>query len=232
MVGRRASDCKNTTDEDDDNELEESCKKMKPLHLIDDIVVDKHKHERDYEKEFDEQSEQEDEQDEEEGAKPVGEILRASYDGGERKKHFRAFEFDGSRFQLEDPVLVTPEEDKAKPSIVVIKDIFQTKDGELMVKGQRFYRPEEAEKEGGGSWQRHDPRELFYSSHFDDYPADTVMHRCVIHLVPPLKPVPNRKLHPGFIVRKAYEYGGRRIRDLTVKDCKGSLILKGKVEYV
>jgi len=99
-----------------------------------------------------------------------------------------------------------------------------------MISGQRFYRPEEAEKERGGTWQRHDPRELFYSWHHDDLPANSVMHRCIIHLVPLSKPLPNRKLHPGFVVRKVYEYEERRLRDLTDRECKGSLIKRGTVE--
>ena len=67
-----------------------------------------------------------------------------------------------------------------------------------MVTGQWFYRPEEAEKKGGGSWQSRDTRELFYSFHRDEVPAESVMHKCVVHFVPIHKQHPNRKQHPGF----------------------------------
>lgn len=87
-----------------------------------------------------------------------------------------------------------------------------------MVTGQWFYRPEEAEKKGGGSWQSCDARELFYSFHRDDVPAESVMHKCVVHFVPIHKQLPNRKQHPGFIVRKVYDTVERKLWKLTDKD--------------
>jgi len=53
-----------------------------------------------------------------------------------------------------------------------------------MITGQWFYRPDEAEKKGGGSWKSIDNRELFYSFHHDEVPAESVMHKCVVHFVP------------------------------------------------
>ena len=88
----------------------------------------------------------------------------------------------------------------------------------MMVTGQWFYRPEEAERKGGGSWQSRDTRELFYSFHRDDVPAESVMHKCVVHFVPIHKQLPNRKQHPGFIVQKVYDTVERKLWKLTDKD--------------
>lgn len=87
-----------------------------------------------------------------------------------------------------------------------------------MVKGQWFYRPEEAEKKTGGNWQSRDTRELFYSFHRDEVPAESVMHKCVVHFIPQHKQVPDRKQHPGFIVQKVYDTDLRRLFKLTDKD--------------
>lgn len=91
-----------------------------------------------------------------------------------------------------------------------------------MVTGQWFYRPEEAEKKGGGSWQSHDTRELFYSFHRDQVPAESVMHKCVVHFVPLHKQLPIRKQHPGFIVRKVYDTVEKKLWKLTDKDYEDS----------
>jgi hypothetical protein len=88
----------------------------------------------------------------------------------------------------------------------------------MMVTGQWFYRPEEAEKKGGGSWQSSDTRELFYSFHRDEVPAESVMHKCVVHFVPIHKQLPNRKQHPGFIVQKVYDTVARKLWKLTDTD--------------
>jgi hypothetical protein len=88
----------------------------------------------------------------------------------------------------------------------------------MMVTGQWFYRPEEAERKGGGSWQSRDTRELFYSFHRDEVPAESVMHKCVVHFVPIHKQLPNRKQYPGFIVQKVYDTVERKLWKLTDKD--------------
>jgi hypothetical protein len=88
----------------------------------------------------------------------------------------------------------------------------------MMVTGQWFYRPEEAERKGGGSWQSRDTRELFYSFHHDEVPAESVMHKCVVHFVPIHKQLPNRKQYPGFIVQKVYDTVERKLWKLTDKD--------------
>lgn len=87
-----------------------------------------------------------------------------------------------------------------------------------MVTGQWFYRPEEADRKGGGSWQSHDTRELFYSFHRDDVPAESVMHKCVVHFVPLNKQLPIRKQNPGFIVQKVYDTVEKKLWKLTDKD--------------
>jgi hypothetical protein len=84
----------------------------------------------------------------------------------------------------------------------------------MMVTGQWFYRPEEAEKKGGGSWQSSDTRELFYSFHRDEVPAESVMHKCVVHFVPIHKKLPDRKQHPGFIVQKVYDNVAKKLGKL------------------
>lgn len=101
---------------------------------------------------------------------------------------------------------------------LVSQDITQDKDGNVMMTGQWFYRPEEAEKKGGGNWQSNDTRELFYSFHHDDVPAESVMHKCVVHFVPLHKQLPNRKQYPGFIVRKVYDTVEKKLWKLTDKD--------------
>ena len=89
-----------------------------------------------------------------------------------------------------------------------------------MVSAQRFYRPGEVVKKGGGTWESGDARELFYSVHLDEIAANSVMHNCVIHYVPLNKPLPDRKQRPGFIVRKFYDHEQQKVRNLTGKDCK------------
>ncbi|PQP99973.1 uncharacterized protein Pyn_25641 [Prunus yedoensis var. nudiflora] len=148
------------------------------------------------------ESEDNEEEPQLEDAKPIGEVVRLSGKGRGRRQHYEAFEYDGNRYDLEDAVLLIPEDNKQKPYVAIIKDISKTRDGSMMVLGQWFYRPEEAEKKAGGNWQSRDTRELFYSFHRDEVPAESVMHRCVVHFVPLNKQLPSRKQHPGFIVQK------------------------------
>ncbi|PIN15106.1 BAH domain protein [Handroanthus impetiginosus] len=151
-------------------------------------------------------------------AQPLGEVIRVSGKGRGRKNHYGSFEYDGLQYELEDPVLLVPENGNQKPYVAIIKDITKTREGQVMVTGQWFYRPEEAEKRGGGNWESRDTRELFYSFHRDDVPAESVMHKCVVHFIPLNKQIPNRKQHPGFIVQKVYDTEQRRLFKLTDKD--------------
>ena len=63
-----------------------------------------------------------------------------------------------------------------------------------------------------------DTRQLFYSFHRDEVPAESVMHKCVVHFVPIHKQLPNRKQNPGFIVQKVYDTVERKLWKLTDKD--------------
>eukprot|EP00249_Psilotum_nudum_P016101 c25658_g1_i1 orf=126-1961(+) len=155
-------------------------------------------------------------------AKPIGEPVKRVGRGRVEKRFYQAFELDGHRYELEDPVLVTPEEKNQKPYVAIIKEIKQNRDGSMFVTGQWFYRPEEAEKKGGGSWAAQDARELFYSFHRDEVAAESVMHKCVVHFIPLHKQAPLRSRHPGFIVRRVYDTVERKLWKLTDKDYEDS----------
>ncbi|TXG50517.1 hypothetical protein EZV62_023041 [Acer yangbiense] len=148
---------------------------------------------------------------------PVG-VPEVSGKGRGRRNHYKAFEYDGNTYELEDPVLLSPEDENQKPYVAIIKDIIQKRNGSMVVTGQWFYRPEEAERKGGGRWQSRDTRELFYSFHRDDLPAESVMHKCVVHFIPKNKQLPLRKQHPGFIVQKVYDTVEKKLWKLTDKD--------------
>ncbi|ONK64011.1 uncharacterized protein A4U43_C07F21190 [Asparagus officinalis] len=164
------------------------------------------------EEEAEENVEEEDTQ-----AVPIGDPIRVSGKGKKRKTHYSSFEYEGNVFELEDPVLLSPESEDEKPYVAIIKDIADSGNG-LMVTGQWFYRPEEAAKKGGGYYQARDTRELFYSFHLDDVPAESVMHRCIVHFVPLNKKLPVRSQHPGFIVQKVYDTVEKKLFKLTDKD--------------
>ncbi|XVF52899.1 hypothetical protein PTKIN_Ptkin05aG0055400 [Pterospermum kingtungense] len=196
-------------EEDDEEDEERELKKNNK----------RRKKKRDEEEEEEEEEAKEKEEEAiQEDAKPVGEAVRVSGKGRGRRSHYEAFEFDGNRYDLEDPVLLVPEDTEQKPYVAIIKDISQTKNRSIMVTGQWFYRPEEAERKGGGSWESRDTRELFYSFHRDEVPAESVMHKCVVHFIPRHKQLPNRKQHPGFIVQKVYDTVERKLWKLTDKD--------------
>ncbi|XP_016441599.1 ASI1-immunoprecipitated protein 3 isoform X1 [Nicotiana tabacum] len=165
-----------------------------------------------------EEEEEEVEEEQLEDAKPIGEVIRVTGKGKGRRNHYESFEYDGNRYELEDPVLLVPEAKNQKPYVAIIKDITQTKDGNMMVTGQWFYRPEEAQRRNGGNWQSRDTRELFYSFHRDEVPAESVMHKCVVHFIPLNKQIPGRKEHPGFIVQKVYDTEQMKLFKLTDKD--------------
>ncbi|XP_057421952.1 uncharacterized protein LOC130715838 [Lotus japonicus] len=230
MVTRRLAQIATSDDDEDEAPKQESLeakqqrkrKRMKLQEYEDEeaeVVVEEEDEEKKKNQRNPPTSDAEEEQDAPlEDAKPVGESIRVSGKGRGRKRHFHCFEFDGNQYALEDPVLLVPEGEDQKPYVAIIKDIAQSVNGSIMVTGQWFYRPEEAEKKGGGSWQSCDARELFYSFHRDDVPAESVMHKCVVHFVPIHKQLPNRKQHPGFIVRKVYDTVERKLWKLTDKD--------------
>ncbi|CAK8579196.1 unnamed protein product [Lathyrus sativus] len=204
---RRKRKVLNLQEEEDEEEEEQANVNDKKMKLNGD----------DGEKE-EEESSSEEEESPLEDAKPVGGPVRVSGKGRGMKSHFQSFEFDDNLYSLEDPVLLVPEGKDQKPYVAIIKDITQSLDGSLKITGQWFYRPDEAVKKGGGSWQTSDTRELFYSFHRDEVPAESVMHRCVVHFVPIHKQLPNRKEHPGFIVQKVYDTVEMKLWKLTDKD--------------
>ncbi|CAM6098222.1 unnamed protein product [Calypogeia fissa] len=154
--------------------------------------------------------------------RPIGEVIKRSNKGKAERRHYAAVELDAVRYDLEDAVLVAPEQRGEKPYVAIIKEIKQAKDGSVAVTGQWFYRPEEAEKKGGGAWTSFDTRELFYSFHRDEVPAESVMHKCVVHFIPPQKKSPLRSKHPGFIIRQVYDTVEKKLWKLTDKDYEDS----------
>ncbi|CAL5187530.1 unnamed protein product [Lathyrus oleraceus] len=218
MVNRRFTQVA-TSDEDEDEappppQQHSKLRKRKRMKLLDEEEEDNDNSDNDEEKE----EEKKDPPQTPDDAKPIGDPLRVSGKGRGRKRHYESFEFDGNQYYLEDPVLLVPEDKEQKPYVAIVKDIIQYFSGSIMVAGQWFYRPEEAEKKGGGSWKSCDTRELFYSFHRDEVPAESVMHKCVVHFVPLNKQFPKRKQHPGFIVQKVYDTLERKLWKLTDKD--------------
>ncbi|KAL3499342.1 hypothetical protein ACH5RR_038435 [Cinchona calisaya] len=216
---------RNTSNDDQEQTNQRKRKKMK---IVDEEEQEKEENVGERKKKQKEVIEEEDENAAEpsgdveetpqEDAKPIGDVIRASGKGRGRRNHYESFEYDGIRYDLEDPVVLVPEEANQKPYVAIIKDISRTRDGSMMVTGQWFYRPEEAERRSGGNWQSTDTRELFYSFHRDEVPAESVMHKCVVHFVPLDKQIPLRKQHPGFIVQSVYDTEQRRLCKLTDKD--------------
>ncbi|CAK9142227.1 unnamed protein product [Ilex paraguariensis] len=205
------------------DEVQENQRKRKKLKLNEEEEEEEEERREKKNAREEEQPESGDEEEKEdeavqEDAKPIGEVVRVSGKGRGKRNHYKSFEFDGLEYNLEDPVLLAPEESHQKPYVAIIKDITQTNDGSMMVTGQWFYRPEEAEKRGGGNWQSNDTRELFYSFHRDEVPAEAVMHKCVVHFIPLNKQIPKRKQHPGFIMQRVYDNERSRLFNLTGRD--------------
>ncbi|WOG81244.1 hypothetical protein DCAR_0100389 [Daucus carota subsp. sativus] len=240
MRNRRFAQVAMSDDEDDapakppspaphsDDDHRRSKRKRKQMKLIDEEEEEqkspspKKKKTKQDESENEEDAEEEEEEEAVVDAKPIGEPVKSSGKGKKLRNHFETFEYDGLRYELEDAVLLVPEETNQKPYVAIIKDIMQDKEGNVMVLGQWFYRPEEAEKKGGGNWNSSDTRELFYSFHRDEVAAESVMHKCVVHFIPLNKQIPKRKEHPGFIVQRVYDTEQRKLFKLTDKDYEDS----------
>ncbi|XP_056850267.1 uncharacterized protein LOC130499844 [Raphanus sativus] len=149
--------------------------------------------------------------------KPVGEPVKVTGRGRGRRTHYRQFENRGKRYELEESVLLNVEGNILKPYIAIIKDITQKEDGRMVILGQWFYRQEEAKKKDGGNWETYDRRELFYSFHRDEFPAESVMHRCGVNYVPDHKQLPKWKAKRGFIVRRVYDTVEKKLWKFTDK---------------
>ncbi|KAH9301640.1 hypothetical protein KI387_013223, partial [Taxus chinensis] len=228
MGKRRLAHVPSSSDEEADNPTTAnpppSCSKADREEEEEEEEEDREKDEEEEEEDKEKEKEKEKEEEEDEGPdmRPLGHVIKKSGRGRGEKKHYAAFELDGNRYQLEDPVLVTPEEKNEKPYVAIIKEIKQSRDSSIAVLGQWFYRPEEAERKGGGNWLSRDARELFYSFHHDEVPAESVMHKCVVHFIPLNKQIPPRSKHPGFIVQKVYDTVEKKLWKLTDKDYEDS----------
>nr|VDC60716.1 unnamed protein product [Brassica rapa] len=141
-------------------------------------------------------------------AKPVGEPVKVTGRG----THYWQFEYGGNRYELEDSVLLHPEDNSLEPYVAIIKDITKKQDGRMMILGQWFYRQEDAKKTDGGNWVVNDTHELFYSFHRDEVPAESVIERCVVNFVPAHKQLPRGT---GFIVREVYDTVAKKLWKLT-----------------
>ncbi|CAL0331989.1 unnamed protein product [Lupinus luteus] len=224
MVNRRFTQVATSDDEDDaplqsppQSKQQPKRKRMKLLYEDDEEEEENNEKSKE-EKNNEEELREEEEEEKEEAlgeAKPVGDPVRVSGKGKNRRKHFHTLEYDTNHYTLEDPVLLIPEDSEQKPYVAIIKDITQRRDGSMMMTGQWFYRPEEAPKKGGGSWNPIDTRELFYSFHQDEVPAESIMHKCITHFIPPHKQLPKRKQYPGFIIQKVYDIDEKKLFRLT-----------------
>ncbi|MFS7923880.1 hypothetical protein Hanom_Chr03g00266081 [Helianthus anomalus] len=70
-----------------------------------------------------EEDEEEDEEEVGENVKPIGDIIRVSFIEGYRRDHYHGFQANGGSYELEDVVLVVPDEIgiNMKPSVAMIK---------------------------------------------------------------------------------------------------------------
>ncbi|KAK9049930.1 hypothetical protein SSX86_031102 [Deinandra increscens subsp. villosa] len=150
-------------------------------------------------------------------AKPIGDVVKISTEGTHQKNHYNAFDFDGSTYELGDTVLLAPysQGKMVKPYVAMIKDITDTDNKGIVLNTQWFYRPEDAAPRNGKNMEPIGARELFYSFHMDEVPAETIIHKCIVHFVSAQNHIPARKEYPGFIVRKVYDPHSKRLFKLT-----------------
>jgi len=85
------------------------------------------------EEEPEEEEPQEEEPREEDNteAVPVGDPVKVTGKGKKQKKHYNSFEYEGNTFELEDPVLLTPEDRTQKPYVAIIKVCDQIRDSAI-----------------------------------------------------------------------------------------------------
>ena len=84
-----------------------------------------------------------------------------------------------------------------------------------MIRGNKFYRPDEARKNGCADWFTLGSRELLYSFDSDQSTAESIMHKCIVHFLPPENRIPARTKYPGFIVRRIYDSVGQKLWVIT-----------------
>lgn len=88
----------------------------------------------------------------------------------------------------------------------------------IMLHAQWFYRPQDATPRNGKNMKSLGARELYYSFHKDEVPAETIMHKCMVHFVTAQNHIPARKEYPGFIVQKVYDPNSKRLLKFTNND--------------
>ncbi|CAI9099654.1 OLC1v1036508C1 [Oldenlandia corymbosa var. corymbosa] len=154
------------------------------------------------------------ESEEEEEALPIGVKIRSLGTGSERIYHYEAFTYNGNSFHIDDPVYLVPDEPNGKPRVAIIKSIAQKPDQKLVVTGRMLYRPGEAQRANFGCWKPRSNREVFYSFHLEEFPAERVMHKIVLHFIPRNKQIPLRVQHPGLIVQSIYDTELKRLYNL------------------
>lgn len=98
--------------------------------------------------------------------------------------------------------------------ICVLQSIFKTPEEPLMIGVQWFYRPEDVAVDGDGKYQSDDARELFYSFHTDEVPAESVKHKCDVFLYNSNR---NGKELLSFNVKGVYFHDRKQLYKLTGK---------------
>ncbi|XP_010412499.1 PREDICTED: uncharacterized protein LOC104698806 [Camelina sativa] len=151
-------------------------------------------------------------------AKPIGEVIKRT--GGREKItcHYETFEFHGTRYGLQDTVLLAPEISNQNYYVAIIKDIYvKEKDGLVKLEVQWFYRREDIKIKQVGKWESENSREIFFSFHRDEVFAESVKHKCLVYFVPDDKQISNYSEHPDFIVRKVYDGINSKLRKFSDK---------------
>ncbi|CAE6075010.1 unnamed protein product [Arabidopsis arenosa] len=139
-------------------------------------------------------------------AKSIGKPIKFTGKGGNKKCHYKIFEFHGKQYRLEDFVELVPENPNQKEYIAIIKDIYiREKDGLMKLVVQWFYRKEDIEEKDVGNWKSEDSREIFFSFHYDEVFAESVKYKCAVYFVPDDKQIPNRIQPSSFIVQMVYD---------------------------
>lgn len=87
-----------------------------------------------------------------------------------------------------------------------------------MLSAQWFYRPEDVQSKRCKNVGENGARELYYSFHKNEVPAESILHKCSIHFIPEEYPLPPRKRNPGFIVQRVYDPNGKRLYKLNHND--------------
>uniref|UniRef100_A0A7N0RBE7 TFIIS central domain-containing protein n=1 Tax=Kalanchoe fedtschenkoi TaxID=63787 RepID=A0A7N0RBE7_KALFE len=131
--------------------------------------------------------------------KPLGSPIGSPDESGPL---YGSFEFDGKQYELEDAVMVSNEDIEVRPGVAIIK----------------------VKINDDPRWSACDPRQLLFTDHQEEVPAETILYKCVVHFLPSHKQLPDRRVHPGFVVQHFYDYLKQRVISITDKGCcKGSL---------